>query len=189
MNMNSTFFIRKEDCDPKWHLIDASDQVLGRLATKVANLLRGKGKAEFSPHANCGDYVVIVNCEKVKLTGNKWDDKEYKSYSGYRSGLKTRSAKEMLEKHPTKIIQLAVSRQREYMADAGAVELTREPQGLASSLEKIANDPDPLEAANRGTQHLYIVNPLKKAKTGRRSSLFSTHPDIHQRVARLRAMT
>lgn len=88
-----------------------------------------------------------------------------------------------------KIIQLAVSRQREYMADAGAVELTRYPEGLADALEKIADDPDPLEAANRGTQHLYIVNPLKKAKAAKRSSLFSTHPDIHERVQRLRAMT
>jgi len=89
-----------------------------------------------------------------------------------------------------KIIQLAVSRQREYLADAGAVELTREPEGLASALETIANDPEPLEVANRATQHLYIVNPLKKAKAaGRRSGLFSTHPDIHERVARVRSMT
>lgn len=88
-----------------------------------------------------------------------------------------------------KIIQLAMSRQREHLADAGAVELTREPEGLASALEKIAADPDPLEAANRGTQHLYIVNPLKKAKGARRAGLFSTHPAIHERVARLRAMT
>ena len=89
-----------------------------------------------------------------------------------------------------KIIQLAVSRQREYLADAGAVELTRDPEGLASALETIAADPEPLEAANRATQHLYIVNPLQKAAgSRRRSSLFSTHPDIHERIARLRAMT
>jgi heat shock protein HtpX len=87
-----------------------------------------------------------------------------------------------------KIIQLAVSRQREYMADAGAVELTRYPEGLAAALEKIANDPEPLEVANRATQHLYIVNPLKKAP-GTRSTIWSTHPDIRERIARLRAMT
>ena len=110
MDMNKTFFLRKEDCKPKWHVIDASDQILGRLATKTADLLRGKGKAEFSPHANCGDYVVIINCTKIHMTGNKWEDKEYKRYSGYRGGLKTTTAKEMLVKHPTDIIKLAVSR-------------------------------------------------------------------------------
>ena len=110
MDMNRTFFLRKEDCKADWHVIDATDQVLGRLATRVADLLRGKGKAEFTPHANCGDYVVIINCEKIKLTGNKWKDKIYKRYSGWRSGLKTRTAEEMRAKHPTKIIQLAVKR-------------------------------------------------------------------------------
>ena len=110
MDMNRTFFLRKEDCKAKWHVIDASDKILGRLATVAADLLRGKGKPEFSPHANCGDYVIVINCEKVKLTGNKWNDKEYKTYSGWRSGLKVRNAKTMLEKHPTDIIRLAVSR-------------------------------------------------------------------------------
>ena len=110
MDMNKTFFIPKERCKADWHVIDASDQILGRLATQVANLLRGKGKTIFSPHANCGDYVVILNCDKVKLTGAKLTDKIYKRYSGWRGGLKTRTAKEMLDKHPTKVIQLAVKR-------------------------------------------------------------------------------
>ena len=87
-----------------------------------------------------------------------------------------------------KIIQLAMSRQREFLADASAAELTRYPEGLARALEKIAKDPEPLEAANRATQHLYIVNPLKKAP-GTRSSIWSTHPAIENRIARLRAMT
>lgn len=110
MDMNKTFFLRKEDCKAKWHVIDASDKILGRLATEVADLLRGKGKAQFTPHADCGDYVVITNCEKIKLTGNKWKDKIYKRYSGWRSGLKTRTAEEVLEKHPTQIVKLAVKR-------------------------------------------------------------------------------
>ena len=110
MDMNKTFFIRKEDCKPNWHVIDAADQVLGRLATRVATILRGKNKAMFTPHANCGDYVVIINCEKIKLTGNKWKDKIYKTYSGWRGGLKERTAEQMMEKHPTKIVQLAVKR-------------------------------------------------------------------------------
>ena len=108
--MNRAFFIRKEDCKADWHVIDATDKVLGRLATETADLLRGKGKAVFSSHANCGDYVVVINCEKIKLTGNKWADKEYERYSGWRGGLKTRTAKEMLQKHPTDIIRLAVKR-------------------------------------------------------------------------------
>lgn len=108
MDMNKTFFLRTEDCDAKWHVIDASDKVLGRLATEVANLLRGKGKAEFTPHANCGDYVVVVNCEKIKLTGDKWKQKEYKRYSGWRSGLKTITAEKLFDKDPTKLVQFAV---------------------------------------------------------------------------------
>lgn len=86
----------------------------------------------------------------------------------------------------TKLLQLAISRQREYLADASAVKLTRYPEGLASALEKIAGDREPLEVANRATQHLYIVNPVKPlAKT---ANLFSTHPPIEERVRRLRAM-
>lgn len=106
--MNRTFFQRKEDCKANWHVIDASDKILGRLATEAADILRGKNKALFTPHAKCGDYVVVVNCEKVKLTGDKWDQKIYESYSGYRSGLKEKTAKQVLEKHPTKIVQHAV---------------------------------------------------------------------------------
>jgi heat shock protein HtpX len=86
-----------------------------------------------------------------------------------------------------RMIQMAVSRQREYLADASAVKFTRYPWGLASALRKIADDPDPLDHANRGTQHMYIVNPLKKA-SGSRGSLFSTHPPIEQRVALLNEM-
>lgn len=108
MDMNKTFFLRKEDCKAKWHVIDASGKILGRLATEAAELLRGKRKAEFSPHANCGDYVVVINCEKINLSGDKWRDKIYERYSGWRSGLKTRTAQEMLKKHPTQLIELAV---------------------------------------------------------------------------------
>ena len=110
MDMNKTFFLRKEDVDPKWHEIDATDQVLGRMATKVADLLRGKGKAEYTPHTDCGDYVIITNCKSIKLTGNKWKDKIYKTYSGWQGGLKEKTATEVMEKHPEKIIKLAVKR-------------------------------------------------------------------------------
>ncbi|MCG3178409.1 MAG: Protease HtpX [Phycisphaerae bacterium] len=86
-----------------------------------------------------------------------------------------------------KLIQMAVSRQREYLADATAVRFTRNPLGLASALQRIAADPDPLDHANRGTQHMYIVNPLNKA-SGQAGNLFSTHPPLEDRIARLRAL-
>ncbi len=86
-----------------------------------------------------------------------------------------------------RLLQMAVSRQREYLADASAAKLTRYPEGLASALEKIAGDREVLEVANRATQHLYIVNPIKPFEK-RAKSLFSTHPPVDERVARLRAM-
>jgi large subunit ribosomal protein L13 len=108
MDMNKAFFLRKEDCAPKWHVIDATDQVLGRLATNVADLLRGKLKADYTPHAAGGDYVVVTNCTKIVLTGNKLEDKVYTRYSGWRGGLKERTAKELLVKDPTAMIKFAV---------------------------------------------------------------------------------
>jgi heat shock protein HtpX len=87
----------------------------------------------------------------------------------------------------TKLLQMAISRQREYLADASAAQLTRYPEGLASALEKISKDPEVLEVANRATQHLYIVNPIKPFEK-RASGLFSTHPPIEYRIARLRLM-
>ncbi len=107
-DMNKAFFLRKEDRDPKWHLIDAQGEVLGRLATKIADTLRGKDKAIFTPHTDCGDYVVVINAEKIKLTGDKWEGKEYVRYSGWMGGKKVTTAREMLKKHPEKIIQKAV---------------------------------------------------------------------------------
>ncbi len=104
MDMNTVFFLKKEDRAPRWHVIDASNKVLGRLCTEVADILRGKDRASYTPHTDGGDYVVITNCEKVILTGNKWNDKIYSSFSGWRSGLKEVPAKELLAKHPTHLI-------------------------------------------------------------------------------------
>jgi len=110
MNMNKAFFLRKEDRKPQWHVIDAKEQILGRLATRIANVLRGKDKAIYTPHTDSGDYVVVVNCEKISVTGNKLKEKEYVRYSGWRGGRKVRTLEEMLEKHPTDVIRLAVAR-------------------------------------------------------------------------------
>ncbi len=92
-----------------WYLVDAEDQVLGRLATGIANLLRGKNKPYFSPHLDTGDHVVVVNAEKVRLTGNKEMQKEYRRYSGYPGGLKKIPYKRMLQEKPEEIIKHAVT--------------------------------------------------------------------------------
>jgi len=108
MDMNKAFFLRKEDRNPNWHVVDATDQILGRLSTQVADLLRGKTKAEYTPHTDTGDYVIITNCEKIKLTGNKWSDKIYATYSGWRGGKKEVSAEKLFEKDPRRLISYAV---------------------------------------------------------------------------------
>jgi large subunit ribosomal protein L13 len=108
MDMNKTFFLAKEDRLPLWHVVDASDQVLGRLCTKIATLLRGKHKAVYTQHTDAGDYVVVTNCDKIRLTGKKWTDKKYASFSGYRSGLKETSARDLFAKDPRQLILLGV---------------------------------------------------------------------------------
>ena len=92
----------------KWWVIDLEDQVLGRAATQIASLLRGKNKPTFTPHIDDGDFVVIVNAEKVKLTGRKWDNKIYYHHTGYVGGLKSATATEMRERNPEEMIRLAV---------------------------------------------------------------------------------
>lgn len=110
MDMNRCFFLRNEDRAPKWRVIDADGKVLGRLATQIADALRGKDKAGYTPHTDCGDYIVVVNAEKVAFTGKKAKQKEYVSYSGWIGGQKVVKANDMLAKHPTKILELAVKR-------------------------------------------------------------------------------
>ena len=97
-----------QNIQKKWYVVDAADLVLGRLSTEVATLLRGKHKPTFTPHVDCGDYVVIVNAEKVALTGKKLDQKCYYRHSGYPGGLKTRTAKRMLELQPQKVLEASI---------------------------------------------------------------------------------
>ncbi|MFT4571156.1 MAG: large subunit ribosomal protein L13 [Hyphomicrobiaceae bacterium] len=92
----------------QWHIVDADDEVLGRLATKVATVLRGKHRATFTPHVDCGDFVVVINAEKVKLTGNKAADKLYWRHSGFPGGIYSRTAAEVLERKPEDLIRKAV---------------------------------------------------------------------------------
>ena len=103
-----TFVAKEHEIEKKWHLIDARDKILGRLSSKIAILLRGKHKPIFTPHMDSGDYVVIVNADKVILTGGKLDKKIYYRHSGYVGGLKKTTAKEMLLRKPENLIKLAV---------------------------------------------------------------------------------
>jgi len=99
---------KKETVERKWYVIDAEGKPLGRVASKAAHILRGKHKATYTPHIDCGDYVIIINASKVLLTGNKLEDKKYYSHSGYPGGLRTRTAKEMVEKYPEEMVEKAV---------------------------------------------------------------------------------
>jgi len=90
--------LKASELDPKWHVIDADGEVVGRMCTKIADVLRGKHKPSYTPHMDCGDYVIVVNAEKVRFTGNKMDQKEYQRYSGYPGGQRSLTAKEMMAK-------------------------------------------------------------------------------------------
>jgi large subunit ribosomal protein L13 len=103
-----TFSAKATEVDQKWLIIDAEGQTLGRMATAIASRLRGKHKAEFTPHVDTGDYVVVVNAEKVRVTGNKAKDKMYYSHSGYPGGLKSIPFEKLIDKSPEKVIKLAV---------------------------------------------------------------------------------
>src|ERR671936_21128 len=92
----------------EWYLVDADGQTLGRLATRIADMLRGKGKAAYTPHVDTGDFVVVVNAEKIHVTGNKLDQKEYYRHSGYPGGLRSRTLREQLDRRPTEVIRKAV---------------------------------------------------------------------------------
>ena len=106
--MSKSFMANAQNIQKNWYVVDATDLVLGRLSTEVAVLLRGKHKPTFTPHVLCGDCVIIVNAEKVALTGSKLDDKMYYRHSGYPGGLKSRTAKRMLELQPQKVLEKSI---------------------------------------------------------------------------------
>ena len=103
-----SYMQKKETVERNWYVIDAEGINLGRLATKVADVLRGKHKPTYTPHIDCGDFVIIVNASKINLTGNKLNDKIYYNHSGYTGGLRERTAKEMKEKYSVEMIERAV---------------------------------------------------------------------------------
>lgn len=103
-----TVSVNKENADKKWVLVDAENQFVGRLASEIANLLRGKYKTNFTPHADCGDYVVVVNAEKVRFSGKKMKEKEYVHHTGYPGGQRFATPAEMLNRKPIFVIEHAV---------------------------------------------------------------------------------
>ena len=103
-----SFIAKKETVQHDWYVVDAADKTLGRLAVEIAYRLRGKHKPIYTPHVDTGDFIVVVNAEKVRLTGNKIEDKKYYRYTGYPGGLRTQTAGELLKKKPTQVLEFAV---------------------------------------------------------------------------------
>jgi large subunit ribosomal protein L13 len=106
--MQKTWNAKPGEVQQRWYLVDAEGQTLGRLATRIAETLRGKAKAEYTPHVDTGDFVVVVNAEKIAVTGKKLDEKLYHRHSGYPGGLRTRTLREQLERRPEEVIRKAV---------------------------------------------------------------------------------
>lgn len=100
--------LRKEDVERDWYIVDATNQPLGRMATQIATMLRGKHKPSYTPHIDNGDFIIVINADKVRLTGNKWEQKEYQRYTGYPGGQKTKTARQIKEYKPEFIIENAV---------------------------------------------------------------------------------
>src|SRR4051794_3191532 len=106
--MQKTFNLKPGEVTRRWYVVDADGKTLGRLATQIADTLRGKGKPEYTPHVDSGDFVVVVNAEKIHVTGNKLDQKMYHRHSGYPGGLRSRTLRQQLERRPTEVIRKAV---------------------------------------------------------------------------------
>ena len=104
----SSYMARSEDFEKKWYIIDCEGKTVGRLSTKIATILRGKDKPQFTPHADIGDFVIVVNADKVKFTGKKWEQKKYYWHTGYPGGIKSITAEDLAKKKPGEIIRKAV---------------------------------------------------------------------------------
>ncbi len=100
--------VRKEDVQKNWYIVDAEDLVLGRMASRIATILQGKNKATYTPHVDTGDYVIVVNADKIRLTGSKWDQREYQTFSGYPGGQKSFTARELMNRKPTAMVEKSI---------------------------------------------------------------------------------
>jgi large subunit ribosomal protein L13 len=144
-----TFSPTPKDVKREWHLIDAKDEILGRLSTKIAGLLMGKGKATFSHHMDMGDYVVVINAEKIMVTGRKASQKVYITHSGYPGGFKSKKYSMMMEQHPERIIEHAV---------AGMLPINRLRDPRMLRLKVVAGDKNPY------TDKFEARNPKSESK-------------------------
>lgn len=134
-----TVSANKKTVNKQWVVVDAEGEILGRLSTKIAMIIRGKNKPDFTPNVDCGDNVIVINADKVKLTGNKFSDKQYVSYTGYPGGQRFISPKELMAKHPTRVIEKAVR---------GMLPKNRLGKALFNNLHVYAGDKHPHEAQN-----------------------------------------
>ena len=103
-----TYMPRKEEIERQWFVVDAKDEILGRLATEIARILRGKHKPRYTPHADMGDHVIVINADKIRVTGRKADQKLYYRHTGYAGGIRSTSYREIMEKHPERILRKAI---------------------------------------------------------------------------------
>ena len=127
----------KESVEKDWYVIDATNEVLGRLSSQVAKILRGKNKTCYTPHADCGDNIIIINAEKVRLTGKKWAEKKYIRHTGYPGGQRVAIAEDVLKKHPERVIEYAVK---------GMLPRTRLGRAIYKNLYVYVGDQHPHEA-------------------------------------------
>jgi len=143
MKRTKTYSLKKGEIDKAWHVIDASGQTLGRLSTEVARLLMGKHKPTYSPHLDMGDFVIVVNAEKIRVTGKKLDDKIYYRHTGYVGGLKETTLAEMLRRKPRQVLELAVK---------GMLPRNKLSRHLLGHLKVYAGPDHPHEAQVRGAE-------------------------------------
>ncbi|MEW6026607.1 MAG: 50S ribosomal protein L13 [Planctomycetota bacterium] len=136
---NRTILLKKEEVKPQWYVVDASDKILGRMATKIATVLLGKDKPTYTPYVDSGNFVVVINAEKIKLTGKKPLEKVYQRYTGYSNGLKHTPIATVLAKTPEKVVYLAVKRM---------LPANRLTKGLITKLKVYAGPKHPHQAQN-----------------------------------------
>jgi large subunit ribosomal protein L13 len=134
-----TVSANKKTVNKQWVVVDAQGEILGRLSTKIAMIIRGKNKPDFTPNVDCGDNVIVINADKVKLTGNKFSDKQYVSYTGYPGGQRFISPKELMAHHPTRVVE---------KADRGMLPKNRLGRALFGNLHVYAGAEHPHQAQN-----------------------------------------
>jgi large subunit ribosomal protein L13 len=144
VTMQKTWNAKPGEIQQRWYVVDAEGQTLGRLATRIADTLRGKGKPEYTPHVDTGDFVVVVNAERIQVTGKKLDEKLYYRHSGYPGGLRSRTLREQLERRPTEVLRKAVKgmlpRNRLGRAQIGKLKIYAGPEHPHT-----AQSPEPLK--------------------------------------------